>query len=250
MSLNSTAIVVLAAGKGTRMKSDMAKVLHPLVGKPMIQYVVETAAKLVDDRIVVVVGHQAEAVRHCVEKTSAARFAEQHEQLGTGHAVQCALPQLDAGVETVVVLCGDVPLISPDTLSAFVAEHHNNHRDISVLSVRRSDPAGYGRVITDAQGRFTGIVEEKDATDKQRAIDLVNSGIYCIDQKRLNEGLAQIRCDNAQGEYYLTDIVHIGHQAGWSIGTQECPRVDEVAGINTFEDLTRIEKVLINTKPI
>jgi UDP-N-acetylglucosamine diphosphorylase/glucosamine-1-phosphate N-acetyltransferase len=248
VALNSTAIVVLAAGKGTRMKSDMAKVLHPLMGKPMIQYVVETAAKLVDNRIVVVVGHQAEAVRRCVEQTSGARFAEQQEQLGTGHAVQCAMSQLDASVETVVVLCGDVPLISHETLSAFVAGHHDNQRDISVLSVRLPDPTGYGRVITDAQGRFTGIVEEKDASDNQRNIDLVNSGIYCIGKQCLHDGLAKIRCDNAQGEYYLTDIVHIGHQAGWCIGTERCSKVDEVAGINTLEDLNRIEKVLESRK--
>lgn len=244
MDLNRTAIVVLAAGKGTRMKSDMAKVLHPLLGKPMIQYVVDTAAQMVQERVVVVVGHQAEAVRRAVTTIADTRFAEQRRQLGTGHAVQCALPQIDPSVETVVVLCGDVPLISTGTLSAFIAGHHGGGRDISVLCVRVPDPTGYGRIVTDRAGRFTGIVEERDATAAQRKINLVNTGIYCIRRALLKTGLDKIRCDNAQGEYYLTDIVHIGAVADWRIGYEQCADIEEVVGINTLEDLSRVAQAL------
>ncbi|MFH1980861.1 MAG: NTP transferase domain-containing protein [Pseudomonadota bacterium] len=244
MNLNHTAIVVLAAGKGTRMKSDMAKVLHPLLGKPMIQYVVDTASQLVKERVVVVVGHQAEAVRKAVTEMADARFVEQRQQLGTGHALQCALPQIASSVETVVVLCGDVPLISKETLSAFVNGHHASGRDVSVLCVRMPDPTGYGRIIIDREGRFTGIVEERDTTDAQREITLVNAGIYCIRQSLLKIGLAQIQCHNAQGEYYLTDIVQIGCAAGWRVGIEACAGLQEVVGINTLEDLARVEGTL------
>ena len=245
MSLNDTAIVILAAGKGTRMKSDMAKVLHPLNGKPMIQYVVETASRLVGDQIVVVVGHQADTVRHCVTQTGNTRFAEQPQQLGTGHAVQCAMPVIDAAIHTVVVLCGDVPLITDGTLAGFIAGHNEKRRDISVLSVYLPEPTGYGRIVTDRDGHFIGIVEERDATDAQRKINNVNSGIYCIRRSLLQTGLDQIQCNNTQGEYYLTDIIQIGYDAGWCIGVEECHQATEVVGINTLEDLDRVERTLI-----
>lgn len=244
MAPKQTAIVILAAGKGTRMASDKAKVLHPILGKPMIQYVVATATKVAGRHVVVVIGHQGDAVRRSVAAAATTDFAEQTEQLGTGHAVQCAMPVIDPEVETVMVLCGDVPLISTDTLSRFIQGHHDNDRDISVLCIQVPDPTGYGRILTDDRGHFSGIVEERDASDAQRRITLVNTGIYCIRHQRLASGLSQIRCQNAQGEYYLTDIVAIGRAEGWRIGIDACTDVDEVAGVNTLDDLAHIEQVL------
>ena len=239
-----TAVAVLAAGKGTRMRSDRAKVLHELDGLPMIHYVVRTARALVGNHVIVVVGHQADRVQEVVSASHDVSFALQDQQLGTGHAVQCALPMLPAGIDTVIVLCGDVPLITPETLDKLLAAHRRERRDITVLAVELDDPTGYGRILTDPNDGFTGIVEERDASDEQKAIRLINTGIYCIRADRLEIGLARIGRDNAQGEYYLTDIVAVGKQAGWSIGVETGDRPDDVVGINTLDELRHAEEIL------
>lgn len=236
-------VIILAAGKGTRMKSDKAKVLHPVDGTPMVNFVVKTATTVAEDRVVVVIGHQAETVRSVVSASHSVRFAEQAEQLGTGHAVQCAIGQLDAEVTDVVILCGDVPLISEATLKDLVAGHCSGRRDLTVLAVRLDDPYGYGRIVTDDDQTVVGIVEEADATAAQKRINIVNSGIYCVERGFLEQALGQIAADNAQGEYYLTDIVGIGHHQGRRIGVVECPDANEVVGVNTLTDLAAAEQI-------
>ncbi len=158
------AVVILAAGLGTRMKSNKAKVLHEVCGKPMINYVAETAKKIAGSNVVLVVGNQADKVRRAVSKLGAFNFAYQKEQLGTGHAVQCALPHIPDHCREVVILCGDVPLIKSDTVRALIKSHADEKRDISVLAVELEDPTGYGRILLDENRWVQGIVEESDAS--------------------------------------------------------------------------------------
>lgn len=237
-------IVILAAGLGTRMKSDLAKVLHPICGVPMIRYVVETAATIAGNNIVVVVGHQAEKVKQVVARAVPAFFALQEQQLGTGHAVMCALPRIPAGVEQVVVLCGDVPLIAPDTIDQLVADHCRRQRDVTLLAVRLGNPKGYGRLIFDADGGLTAIVEEADADEAQKAINIVNAGIYVIRRDFLETALPRLGRDNKQNEIYLTDIVGLGHREHRTIGAVIGSDSNEILGINSREDLQVVEKIM------
>jgi UDP-N-acetylglucosamine diphosphorylase/glucosamine-1-phosphate N-acetyltransferase len=205
---NNIAVIILAAGKGTRMKSDKAKVLHEIAGRSMIIYVVEAARKVAGDNVIVVIGHQAPEVRECLSGVDGLIFVHQDRQLGTAHAVLCALPHIPDDCEEVVVLCGDVPLIQSETIADLVADHLDNTRDISLLAVELDNPQGYGRVLLDGDGRaVTAIIEEADATAEQKEIRLINTGIYCLDKDFLVNSLPQIKPDNAQGELYLTDIM-------------------------------------------
>jgi UDP-N-acetylglucosamine diphosphorylase/glucosamine-1-phosphate N-acetyltransferase len=238
------AVVILAAGLGKRMKSSRAKVLHEVLGKPMVVYVVETAVQIAGEAVVVVVGNQAEAVRRVVSRAAEVAFAYQERQLGTGHAVICALPQLPAASEEIMVLCGDVPLVTAATLRTLVGDHLQAGRDATLLAVDLNQPYGYGRVLTTPDGRVSGIVEEADATDEQRRIRTINSGIYCINRRFLEEALPRLTRDNAQGEFYLTDIVRFGYESGRKVGAARAHNPDEIMGINTPEDLARVEAIL------
>jgi UDP-N-acetylglucosamine diphosphorylase/glucosamine-1-phosphate N-acetyltransferase len=238
------AVVILAAGLGKRMKSTRAKVLHEVLGKPMVVYVVETAVQIAGKAVVVVIGNQAEEVRRVVSRSSEVAFAYQDRQLGTGHAVMCALPQLPADSEEIMVLCGDVPLITAATLRAMVADHLQSGRDATLLAVDLDLPHGYGRILTTPDGRISGIVEEADATDEQRAIRTINSGIYCINRRFLEEALPRLTSDNAQGEFYLTDIIRIGYASGRKVGAARAHNADEILGINTPQDLSRVEAIM------
>lgn len=238
------AAVILAAGLGTRMKSDKAKVLHEALGKPLILYVAGTAAAVADNGMIVVVGHQAEKVEAVVSQAFDARYALQEEQLGTGHAVRSALPAVPAHAKHLLILCGDVPLTRKETLRRFIDDHIAEGRDISVLGVRLDDPTGYGRLIFDGTGEITAIVEEADADDEQKAIPDVNTGIYCIDRSIIEEALSAIDADNQQGEYYLTDIIRAGRRRGWKIGATVADDPDEFVGVNTLENLRYVEKIL------
>lgn len=240
-----TAIIILAAGLGTRMKSNKAKVLHTLQNRPMIHYVVDTAVKVSEKNVIVVTGHQSEEVRSTVLcMNSGISFAYQEQQLGTGHAVMCALPIVESNIEEIVILCGDVPLLSPGTIIDLIKDHRSKSNHVTVLGVRLKDPTGYGRMITDKAGNLIKIVEEADADIVEKKIDIVNSGIYCVEKKFLSEALKLINPDNAQKEYYLTDIIGIGKQKNKKIGLCIGSSAKEVMGINSIQDLETVEQAL------
>jgi UDP-N-acetylglucosamine diphosphorylase/glucosamine-1-phosphate N-acetyltransferase len=239
-------IVILAAGLGTRMKSNKAKVLHEVCGKPMINYVTEAAQKLAGNNVVLVVGHQSDQVRQTVSKLGSFSFALQQEQLGTGHAVLCALPHIPEYCEEVVILYGDVPLIKADTVMQLIKSHTDEKRDVSVLAVALDDPTGYGRIVLDENNRVQAIVEESDATAEQKAIRLINSGIFCVKKEFLLWAVPQIKSDNMQGEIYLTDIVEIAYAEKKHIGVTVGGDKFEVTGINSVQELKRVERVMKN----
>ena len=238
--------IILAAGKGTRMKSDKAKVLHEINGRPMACYVVGAAQQVAGNNVVVVIGHQAETVRQVIAGNCdrIIHFALQSEQLGTGHAVQCALPMVPDHVGDIVILCGDTPLITAATIERLAAEHTAAARDLTVLAVTLENPTGYGRLLIDERNRVTGIVEEADATAEQKQINIVNSGIYCTTRAFLSAALDRIDSDNAQGEFYLTDIMEIGHRAGKHVGAMVWGDHREVMGVNTLYELELAEKIM------
>ncbi|RJQ56568.1 MAG: nucleoside-diphosphate-sugar pyrophosphorylase [Desulfobacteraceae bacterium] len=242
--VGSMSVIILAAGLGTRMKSKRAKVLHPLMGRAMILYVVETARQIAGENIIVVVGHQAESVRSIVSECATVTYAYQREQRGTGHAVQTAMPHIKQSVADVVILCGDVPLLTARTIHDLIVDHRRNSRDITLLAVELENPTGYGRVVLDENGSLLKIVEEADATDAQRAIKTINSGIYCVSREALADTVQKLNPNNAQGEFYLTDIIEIGKENGKSIGVLFGKDAEEVSGVNTLSDLNSAEQIL------
>ncbi len=236
-----TAVIILAAGLGTRMQSDRAKVLHEVSGQPMILHVMATARRVAGGRIVVVVGHQADIVRRVVSQRFDTVFAVQTRQLGTGHAVACALPHLPPEARDVVILYGDVPLLKAATVQRFLEGHRRQGRDLSVLAVELDNPRGYGRLLLDASGEVCGIVEEADADPRQKAIRLTNTGIYCVGVGCLGEALSEVGADNAQGEFYLTDIVQVACRHGRRVGMVLHGDPEEVRGVNTRAELEAAE---------
>jgi UDP-N-acetylglucosamine diphosphorylase/glucosamine-1-phosphate N-acetyltransferase len=237
-------IIILAAGLGKRMKSSRAKVLHKILDRPMVTYVVETAIKLSGGAVVVVVGNQAEEVRRAVAHAGEVIFAYQDRQLGTGHAVMCALPQVPTDCTDVMVLCGDVPLITEKTLRTVITDHTKAHRAVTLLAVDIENPHGYGRILLDAADQVCRIVEEADADAQQRAIKTINTGIYCINRHFLEVALPRLIPDNAQGEFYLTDIIRLGYELGLQIGVTYSGNPNEILGINTPDDLLRVEAIM------
>ena len=239
-------ILILAAGLGTRMKSRRAKVLHELGGLPLIVHVCRTARSLDPQRILVVVGHQAEDVEKAVlaEVGDLAAFVTQTQQRGTGDAVEAARDQLEKSDSLLLVLSGDVPLIRTDTLKKFVAHHRATGADCSILSVRLENPTGYGRVIRDGQDSFARIVEHKDATTEQRQVREINAGIYCFETDKLFEALRRIEPANEQGEYYLTDVPQILLANNCKVMVYLHTDAREVSGINTRADLAEFENLL------
>lgn len=244
------AVVILAAGMGTRMKSNKAKVLHEIQGRPMILYVVETARKIAGNDVIVVVGNQAQQVRTIVSDTAELLFAYQEQQLGTAHAVQCALPQIPEYCDHVIILCGDVPLIQPATISGLVADHLNARRDISLLAVELNNPFGYGRILLDDNRQITAIIEEADATADQKKIKLINSGIYCVAKEFLSVALPKICPDNAQSEFYLTDIIAVGYREKKNMGVMIGTNSQQILGINTCQDLAAVDEIMKSGSPI
>lgn len=241
---NQTAVIILAAGMGTRMKSNKAKVLHEVLGKPMVLYVVETAEKVAGNNIILVVGNQAEKVQEVVSKKIVVQYALQPEQLGTGHAVSCALPYVPDSCDEVVILYGDVPLITDDTILHFISKHRNDNLDITLLAVEMEDPYGYGRIIMDKENRLKRIVEEADAIKEERRIKIVNTGIYCVKKDVLSHSLSKIKPNNVQGEFYLTDIVEIGYMENKKMGVYIADDGKEFHGINSYSDLTEAENLM------
>ncbi len=244
------AAIVLAAGLGKRMKSPKAKVLHDVLDRPMVTYVVDAAGRLAGDAVIVVVGHQAEAVRAAVSQSAVARYASQEQQLGTGHAVQCALPLVPDACDPLLVLCGDTPLLTAATLERLVQEHVAAGRDATLVAVELGDPTGYGRVLLDADRQVCAIVEEADASAAERAIRLINSGIYCLRRRFLLEMLPRLSTDNAQREFYLTDIIRLGYESGRRVGVCLGTDPDEILGVNTPQDLARVEALMARRRAI
>jgi len=226
------------------MRSSQAKVLHPLAGRPMIAYVLDTAVRIAGSNTVVVIGNQADEVRRQVSERAKVSFAYQHEQLGTGHAVQCALPELASHIENVIILCGDVPLIRERTLGRLVDSHLRAKHAVTLLGVSLDNPKGYGRVVTDTGGKVSRIVEEADATAAEKKIATINSGIYSVRRAFLETALSQLKPDNAQNEIYLTDIIGIAVRSAQPVGMMIAEAYAELLGVNTVEDLQRVETLL------
>jgi UDP-N-acetylglucosamine diphosphorylase/glucosamine-1-phosphate N-acetyltransferase len=241
---HSTAFLILAAGKGKRMNNpDMAKVMYPLGGIPLIEHVIRLADSCGASRIVVVVGHQRQSViDHCTRLGPHISFAVQEEQLGTGHAVLQAEKALSGFHGDVVILSGDVPLTRIDTLQAMLARHRESKAAVTVMTAHMPDPAGYGRVIRNGDGRIVSIVEHKDATPGQLAIDEINSGIYVFDSDSLFEALKHVGNNNAQGEYYLPDVFGIFAGEHRIMEPFVVNDLHEIQGINTIEQLREMEE--------
>ncbi len=236
-------VIVLAAGKGTRMKSDLAKVLHLCLGRPLIDWVLDQADAVGARHQVVVVGHQREAVMMAVGGRGVA-FAVQAEQKGTGHAVQMCRAAMAGRTGDVLVLSGDVPLLGGRTLKALREIHGQGGHAATVLTALFDDPAGYGRVIRDAAGRVARIVEHKDASEAERAVREINSGIYLFDVERLFGCIDRLSPDNAQGELYLTDVIRFLVEDGLPVAALPTDDPAEIQGINTVEQLAQVEQEL------
>jgi bifunctional UDP-N-acetylglucosamine pyrophosphorylase/glucosamine-1-phosphate N-acetyltransferase len=236
--LSELAVVILAAGKGTRMKSDLVKVLHPIAGSPMLSYSLDLARSLKPSRLVVVVGFQAELVQEKCKAEDVA-FAIQKEQLGTGHAVQTAQPALQGFRGTVLILSGDVPLLTVETTKDFLQAHQDRQATLSVMTVELENPRGYGRVFRHADGSLLRITEDKDLKSGEEDVREINTGIYCVDADFLFSALAQVTPQNAQKEYYLTDIVARASAEKKRVFPFLAQDSLEVMGINTRVELAR-----------
>ncbi len=235
--------IVLAAGKGTRMKSDRAKVLHEVFFAPMLHHVVNAVIPLDLLETVVVTGHQAEVVEKSLAGFTVT-FARQEQQLGTADAVAAAEAGLADFKGTVLILCGDTPLVRTETLRSMLDAHHAARATLTVMTTRMTDPANYGRIVTDEQGDLLRIVEEKDASVTEKSINEINAGIYCVDSAFLFKGLRNIGSDNRQGEFYLTDLIEIARSEGLAVNRHFCEESLEVLGINSRVELAAAHGLL------
>ncbi|KTR62127.1 glucosamine-1-phosphate N-acetyltransferase [Exiguobacterium indicum] len=231
--------VILAAGKGTRMKSKLYKVLHPVAGKPMVQHVVDQLATLGVKRQVVIVGHGAESVKEVLG--TSVEYALQSEQLGTGHAVQMAEPVLGNEQGATLVVCGDTPLLTSETLASLLQHHTDTNAKVTVLTALADDPTGYGRIVRGEDGNVSKIVEHKDANAEELALREINTGTYVFDNEMLFATLKQVKNDNAQGEYYLPDVIEIAKAAGETIAAYAAPTFEETIGVNDRVALAQAE---------
>lgn len=240
--------IILAAGKGTRMKSDTPKVLHTIFDKTLVGYVIDAVNNtgLADENFVIV-GHQAERVEEYINKNyDNAKCVLQSPQLGTGHAVSMALPYLKDFDGEVIILCGDTPLITSETIKEFVEYHRKNKSDLTVMSAIFENPTNYGRIIRNQDGSLNSIVEEKDATPEQKAVKEINAGIYCINWAKIKPAFNELTSNNAQGEYYLTDIIKWGNEKNLSVNAYTLKNNEEIFGINSKTHLAEATKMLNN----
>ena len=238
--------IILAAGKGTRMKSDMPKVLHTIFEKTPLDYVIDAVNNTgIADENFVIVGHQAERVEEYINKNyDNTKCVLQSPQLGTGHAVSMALPYLKDFDGEVIILCGDTPLITSETIKEFVEAHRNLKSDITVMSAIFENPTNYGRIIRNSNNTLNSIVEEKDATLEQKAIKEINAGIYCLNWAKIKPAFSQLKTNNAQGEYYLTDIIKWGNEQNLSVNAYTLKDNEEIYGINSKSNLAEATKFL------
>ncbi len=238
---SNIAIVILAAGQGKRMNSDLPKVLHEIGGRPMLCHVIDSVQRLAPGRVVVVTGYQAERVEDAC-RDQGVEFARQNEQLGTGHAVMQTAPLLQDWKGTVVVLNGDVPGLRAETIGAFVEHHLRSGAAATVLTAELDDPGGYGRIVRGAAGGLERIVEHRDATEAERAIREINSGLFCFQADELFPALGRVTRRNAQNEYYLTDVVGLLHHEGRPVGAWRVEDAREVAGVNNPDELESVRR--------
>lgn len=243
-------ILILAAGLGTRMRSNLAKVLHKLDDRPLINHVCKTAAGLAPRKIYVVIGHQGEDVMEAVLSElseNQTEFVWQKEQRGTGDAVNAAREFLGREDSTLLVLSGDVPMIRAETLGGLI-QHHKRHRGrgaaATILTVKLKDPTGYGRIVRDDAGMFAKIVEQKDASEEEREIREINAGIYCFDTRKLFDALTKVQNNNSQGEYYLTDVPALLREAGDDVSIYQHSEPREIEGVNNRAQLADLERIL------
>jgi UDP-N-acetylglucosamine pyrophosphorylase len=241
----------MAAGKGTRMNdTSRAKVMYEIEGKPLVQYVVELAIQLEAKRIVAIVGYQRETVMHFLKKTfPSIEFAIQDPQMGTGHAVIQTEPMLRNFSGEVLVLSGDVPLLTEQTMNELAIHHHRTGAIATILSADFDDPTGYGRIIKNADGSVNRIIEHRDATEQERQVKEINSGIYLFDAGKLYEGLLHITPHNAQNEYYLTDVFAYFWKHHLPVQAYKTSKIDEIHGINTIAQLERATRLMPVLKP-
>ena len=240
--------IILAAGKGTRMKSDMPKVLHTIFDKTLVGYVIDAVNNtgLADENFVIV-GHQAERVEEFVNKNyDNAKCVLQSPQLGTGHAVSMALPYLKDFDGEVIILCGDTPLITSETIKEFVEYHREKKSDLTVMSAIFDNPTNYGRIIRNQDGSLNSIVEEKDANPEQKMVKEINAGIYCINWQKIKPAFNELTSNNAQGEYYLTDIIKWGNEKHLSVNAYTLKNNEEIFGINSKAHLAEATRMLNN----
>ena len=240
--------IILAAGKGTRMKSDMPKVLHTIFDKTLVGYVIEAVNNTgLADENYVIVGHQAERVEEYINANyKNAKCVLQSPQLGTGHAVSMAMPYLNDFDGEVVILCGDTPLITSETIKEFVEYHREIKSDLTVMSAIFENPTNYGRIIRNQDGSLNSIVEEKDATLEQKAVKQINAGIYCINWSKIKPAFNELTSNNAQGEYYLTDIIKWGNEKNLSVNAYTLKNNEEIFGINSKAHLAEASKMFNN----
>ena len=245
MQEQDLAVIILAAGKGSRMQTSLAKVLIPIAEKPILEYVLDVAEKLHPTRTIVVVGHQAEQVQETFSKRGL-EFVLQEEQLGTGHAAQQTEQALNDFKGNVLVLCGDMPLIKTETLERLLQQHKEVATKCSVLTLKSKAKHDFGRIIRDVDGSILKIVEHRDASPKEKIVDESNSGVYCFDKELFFKALSFLDDDNDQKEYYLTDTLEYAMKNGYPVASVQTEDTDEIFGINSPEDLKRAENLLEN----
>lgn len=235
--------LILAAGKGTRMKSDLPKVIHKIKGKELVKFVIDQAKNAGSDDIWLITGHKSELVEAATSGLGV-RYVLQKEQLGTGHAVMQAENVLEGISGDVLILCGDVPLLKPETLKKFRDHHISSGAVATVMTTDFDDPFGYGRIVKNSDGQIIKIVEQKDASEEEKQIKEINSGVYIIDKNELFSSLKNISSDNAGREYYLTDVIGILKNRNSKVGTFKIKDNNEILGINTVEQLKLAESIM------
>jgi UDP-N-acetylglucosamine pyrophosphorylase len=244
------AVVIMAAGKGTRMKdSSKAKVMFEVLGKPMIHYVVDLAKMIKSSCVIVIVGYQRDTVIQYLQNSHPnVEIAVQAEQHGTGHAIMQVEETLKDFTGDVVVLSGDVPLLTTDSMRKLMDHHYQTAASATILTADFADPTGYGRIIRNSDGSVKRIVEHKDATEKERQVKEINSGIYVFNAQKLFDGLKHITPQNVQNEYYLTDVFDHFWKRQWKVSALKTLHVEEIMGVNTMNQLEEVKQVLLSRK--